>query len=155
MWVQKLSLLAVVKLNRPDRRNAWGGRMAVEYRWALHHADTDPSVRVAVLTGEGADFCVGAHLQTLEEIDAYLRRCKEAPLGDIGLFRRELATSRLPWPLRRGLWWFAQNASGPLDRQDGPPSARARRRSMGTDQPQSTDHHRRATPPGPSGGRSR
>ena len=32
--------VAVVTLNRPDRRNAWNGRMAVEYRWALYHADT-------------------------------------------------------------------------------------------------------------------
>ena len=75
--------VAVVKLNRPDRRNAWGGRMAVEYRWALHHADTNPSVRVVVLTGEGTDFCVGAHLRTLEGIDrsqgSYAREASELP----------------------------------------------------------------------------
>jgi enoyl-CoA hydratase/carnithine racemase len=75
--------VAVVKLNRPERRNAWGGRMSVEYRWALHHADTDPSARVVVLTGEGADFCVGAHLQTLEDIDrsqgSYEREALELP----------------------------------------------------------------------------
>ena len=47
--------VAVVTLNRPERRNAWGGRMSVEYRWALHHAETDPSARVVVLTGAGAD----------------------------------------------------------------------------------------------------
>jgi enoyl-CoA hydratase/carnithine racemase len=61
--------VALIQLNRPDRRNAWGGRMAVEYRWALHLADTDPSVRVVVLTGAGRDFCVGAHRGTLEDID--------------------------------------------------------------------------------------
>ncbi|MDQ1506807.1 MAG: Enoyl-CoA hydratase/isomerase, partial [Actinomycetota bacterium] len=34
--------VALVTLNRPDRRNAWSGAMATEYRWALHHAHTDP-----------------------------------------------------------------------------------------------------------------
>jgi len=75
--------VAVVRLDRPDRRNAWGGRMSVEYRWALYHADTDPSVRVIVLTGQGADFCVGADLRTLEDIDrsqgSYEREALELP----------------------------------------------------------------------------
>ncbi|MDG4668084.1 enoyl-CoA hydratase-related protein [Mycobacterium sp. 236(2023)] len=52
--------VACVVLNRPDRRNAWSGRMAVEYRWALHHAHTRDDVRVVVLSGAGGDFCVGA-----------------------------------------------------------------------------------------------
>lgn len=61
--------VAVVTIDRPDRRNAWGGREAVEYRWALHHAHTDPDVRVVVLTGAGADFCVGADTRALDTID--------------------------------------------------------------------------------------
>jgi enoyl-CoA hydratase/carnithine racemase len=61
--------VALITLNQPQRRNAWGGRMSVEYRWALHLAHTDPEVRVAVLTGAGDDFCVGAHRATLEDID--------------------------------------------------------------------------------------
>ena len=34
--------VALVMLNQPDRGNVWSGPMAVEYRWALHRADTDP-----------------------------------------------------------------------------------------------------------------
>ena len=60
--------VAVVTLNRPERRNAWNGRMAVEYRWALHHAHTRPDVRVVVLTGSGGDFCVGADSRALDTI---------------------------------------------------------------------------------------
>ncbi|WP_019876045.1 enoyl-CoA hydratase-related protein [Sporichthya polymorpha] len=60
--------VATVTLNRPERRNAWSGRMAVEYRWALHHADTHPAVRVVVLTGAGGDFCAGAHSESLNKI---------------------------------------------------------------------------------------
>jgi enoyl-CoA hydratase/carnithine racemase len=61
--------VATVTLNMPERRNAWSGRMAVEYRWALHHADLDPDVRVVVLTGAGRDFCAGAHAEALNRIN--------------------------------------------------------------------------------------
>jgi enoyl-CoA hydratase/carnithine racemase len=75
--------VALVTLNRPDRRNAWSGRMSVDYRWALHHAETDPGVHVVVLTGQGPDFCVGAHRGTLEDIDrsrgSYQRETMELP----------------------------------------------------------------------------
>ena len=59
--------VAVLTLNRPDIRNAWAGRTALEYRWALHHCHVDPAVRVVVLTGE-RDFCVGADHSALDDI---------------------------------------------------------------------------------------
>ena len=59
--------VARLTLSRPDIRNAWAGRTAVEYRWALHHCHTDPQVRVVVLSGE-QDFCVGADQGLLGEI---------------------------------------------------------------------------------------
>lgn len=61
--------VALVTLNRPERGNAWSGPMSVEYRWALHHADTDPGVRVLVLTGAGRSFCVGADTAALDAIE--------------------------------------------------------------------------------------
>lgn len=60
--------VATVTLNRPERRNAWGGRTAVEWRWALHHADVDPDTRVVVLTAAGEHFCVGADSRRLDSI---------------------------------------------------------------------------------------
>jgi enoyl-CoA hydratase/carnithine racemase len=78
--------LAVVTLNRPDRRNAWSGPMAVEYRWALHHAHTDAGVRVVVLTGAGEHFCVGADAGALSRI-----------ADDGGGFQRE-SSELPPWP---------------------------------------------------------
>jgi enoyl-CoA hydratase/carnithine racemase len=62
--------VALVTLNNPTRRNAWGGRMSVEYRWALYHAHTDDSVRVVVVTGIGDDFCVGADTSELSTIES-------------------------------------------------------------------------------------
>jgi len=61
--------VAHVVLDHPERRNAWGGTMAVEYRWALHHADNDPDVRVVVLSGAGDHFCVGADQKLLSDIE--------------------------------------------------------------------------------------
>lgn len=58
--------VALVTLNRPDRNNAWTGRMHAEYRWCLAEADRDPAVRVVVVTGAGRAFCVGADSSALE-----------------------------------------------------------------------------------------
>jgi enoyl-CoA hydratase/carnithine racemase len=57
--------VATVWLHRPERRNAWTGRMHTEYRWVCKHLEDDPAVRVIVLTGSGDSFCVGADTQAL------------------------------------------------------------------------------------------
>jgi enoyl-CoA hydratase/carnithine racemase len=54
--------IATVTLNRPAARNGYTVRMADELAAAFDEADRDPAVRVAVLTGAGEDFCVGADL---------------------------------------------------------------------------------------------
>lgn len=54
--------IATVTLNRPDARNGYTVRMADELADAFDRADRDDDVRVAVLTGAGKDFCVGADL---------------------------------------------------------------------------------------------
>lgn len=58
--------IGVIKLNRPDRMNAWTGRMHTEYRWLLSSLEANPDVRVIVVTGNGRGFCVGADNQALE-----------------------------------------------------------------------------------------
>jgi len=57
--------VAVITLNRPERLNAWTGRMHTEYRWALDAAQHDMAVRVVVVTGAGRGFCAGADAQAL------------------------------------------------------------------------------------------
>ena len=59
--------VATVTLNRPNRLNAWTGRMHAEYRWCLAQAEDDPEVRVIVVTGAGRGFCAGADAQALTQ----------------------------------------------------------------------------------------
>lgn len=52
--------IATITLSRPDARNAVNERMAQELRDACERIRQDDEVRVAVITGEGAAFCIGA-----------------------------------------------------------------------------------------------
>ena len=58
--------VATVTLHRPERLNAWTGRMHAEYRSLLGRAAGDPGVRVIVVTGAGRGFCAGADARALE-----------------------------------------------------------------------------------------
>jgi enoyl-CoA hydratase/carnithine racemase len=58
--------VATVVLSRPERLNAWTGRMHAEYRWVLARAEADDSVRAIVVTGDGRGFCAGADSAALE-----------------------------------------------------------------------------------------
>ncbi|MCP5183460.1 MAG: enoyl-CoA hydratase/isomerase family protein [Pseudomonadales bacterium] len=57
--------IATVTLCRPQRSNAWTGRMHTEYRWLMARADGDDAVRAIVVTGEGRAFCVGGDADAL------------------------------------------------------------------------------------------
>ncbi len=58
--------VALMTLDRPDRLNAWTGRMHTELRWAMAEAERDDAVRVVVITGAGRGFCAGADTAALE-----------------------------------------------------------------------------------------
>jgi hypothetical protein len=48
----------------------------------------------------------------LQEMEAIVRRHKEAPVKTLRSYNRAVAVSRIPWPLRRIFWWAALNMSG-------------------------------------------
>src|ERR1700687_2872448 len=60
--------VATFTLNRPERRNAWTAPMEDGYFDVLAAADTDPAVRVGVLTGAGTSFCPGMDMGRLAEV---------------------------------------------------------------------------------------
>jgi enoyl-CoA hydratase/carnithine racemase len=55
--------VATVTLNRPHRRNAISVRMLQLLAEHFAEADTDPSVRVVLLTGAGKGFCAGLDIK--------------------------------------------------------------------------------------------
>ena len=56
--------IATITLNRPDKMNAFTGRMMHEIIAALDITDTDDNVKVVVFTGAGRAFCAGADLSS-------------------------------------------------------------------------------------------
>jgi methylglutaconyl-CoA hydratase len=60
--------VALITLNRPDKRNALNDALVEGLKEALRRADDDRGVRAILLTGAGADFCSGADLSALQKI---------------------------------------------------------------------------------------
>jgi len=63
--MEKADGVGTIWLNRPQRLNAWTGRMHTEYRWCLKQLDEDAEVGVIVITGTGRGFCVGGDAEAL------------------------------------------------------------------------------------------
>ncbi len=60
--------VAVITMNRPDRLNAFTGRMLAEIRHALAAAEQDAAVVGIVLTGAGRGFCAGMDMGSLDNL---------------------------------------------------------------------------------------
>ncbi|MEJ7576308.1 MAG: enoyl-CoA hydratase-related protein [Pyrinomonadaceae bacterium] len=60
--------IALVTLNRPEKRNALNEGVIAELKAALLEADANENLRAVLLTGAGSDFCSGADLAALRKI---------------------------------------------------------------------------------------
>ncbi|KGA09964.1 MAG: hypothetical protein GM46_6295, partial [actinobacterium acAcidi] len=56
--------IATITLNRPDKLNAFTGRMMHEIISALDITDADDDVKVVIFTGAGRAYCAGADLSS-------------------------------------------------------------------------------------------
>jgi enoyl-CoA hydratase/carnithine racemase len=56
--------IATITLNRPDKMNAFTGRMMHEIISALDLSDADDNVKAVIFTGSGRAFCAGADLSS-------------------------------------------------------------------------------------------
>jgi len=65
--------IATMKLNRPEKLNAFGGPMREEILDALANIAADEGIRVLVVTGEGRGFSAGGDIHHLK----YLRENKD------------------------------------------------------------------------------
>lgn len=60
--------IADLCLNRPEKSNAMNDAMWQEIRQAFDWIDITPQARVAILSGEGKNFCAGIDLAMLGSI---------------------------------------------------------------------------------------
>lgn len=74
LTLQVDSHIARVALNRPDKANAMSLVMWAELEQCFKWLDAEPSVRVIVLTGEGANFCSGLDISVFADlVDATIK----------------------------------------------------------------------------------
>lgn len=60
--------VALLTLNRPERRNGWTPQLEARFFAVLEQVDRDPAVRVVVVTGAGKTFCPGVDTGRLDTI---------------------------------------------------------------------------------------
>jgi len=63
--IERRGHVLIVTMNRPEARNALSGPMMAVMRQAWDQTDSDPDIRVCVLTGAGGAFCAGADLKAM------------------------------------------------------------------------------------------
>lgn len=80
--------MAVVTIDRPERRNAVDAATAAALVDAFERFDRDPELAVAVLTGAGGVFCAGADLKALAE--GRPMRVEDTGPGPMGPTRMQL-----------------------------------------------------------------
>ncbi len=64
----------IIELQRPESLNALNGALAQALKSELQEAAGDPSVRVAVITGQGSAFSAGADLDLLDYPNDYVNK---------------------------------------------------------------------------------
>ena len=74
--------VAMVTLNRPEKRNALSSEMLIELESTLLVLDKDPEVDVLILTGAGSAFCAGLDMNELSHGGENMRTSD--PDGQIG-----------------------------------------------------------------------
>lgn len=60
--------IGTITLNRPDKLNAFAGRMRQELVAVVRELAADPDVRVLVITGAGRAFCAGADIEYMRHL---------------------------------------------------------------------------------------
>jgi enoyl-CoA hydratase/carnithine racemase len=65
---KKKGHIVTITLNRPERLNALGKEVTDEIVDACKRVDSDPEVRVAILTGSGRAFCAGNDVREMHEV---------------------------------------------------------------------------------------
>lgn len=63
--------IAIIKLNRPEKRNAFHPNMVNQISDAIAKISADKRTKALIITGEGSSFCAGADLEYLSSMQNY------------------------------------------------------------------------------------
>jgi enoyl-CoA hydratase/carnithine racemase len=85
--------VSVLTINRPQRRNALSEDTVLALKKHLRENETNPAVRVTVITGSSPGFCAGSDLKELATMDLRGMCVHEA---DTGRFCRSISQMRKP-----------------------------------------------------------
>jgi len=66
LLTEQIGHTLVVTMNRPEVKNALSGEMLRGMEAAWDRVNTDPEIRVCILTGAGGAFCAGADLKAMD-----------------------------------------------------------------------------------------
>jgi enoyl-CoA hydratase/carnithine racemase len=83
--------VGVIRLNRPERRNALSTEFRAEIAKAVTELDDDPGIRCIVMTGDEKAFAAGADLAELAEV-----RPMQEVFDRLGAVKRALEASNTP-----------------------------------------------------------
>ena len=88
--IEQRGNIAILALNRPDKRNAINDAMRGDLNLALDWADRSPDVAAVIVTGRGKGFCAGGDI-------AAMRERLSAPAGRVGIngWQRQRRTHHL------------------------------------------------------------
>jgi enoyl-CoA hydratase/carnithine racemase len=89
--------VATIRLNRPDKLNAYTLEMGSAVVEAFARARDDDAVRAVILTGEGRGFCAGVDLDALKAFQSETGTPKGPRLGEED-FVRKLPLELLEYP---------------------------------------------------------
>jgi enoyl-CoA hydratase len=78
--------ILVVKINRPEHRNAIDRDTADELHDIFVNFDEDNNQKVAILMGNGGNFCAGADLKAINNGNMHKIEGERGPLGPTRLF---------------------------------------------------------------------
>jgi methylglutaconyl-CoA hydratase len=73
LLIEEKKQICRIRLNRPEVRNALNPKMISELRQVFEIVGRTPTIRVVMLTGEGAGFCSGADLNWMQASAAMTR----------------------------------------------------------------------------------
>ena len=106
--------VAVITMNRPERRNAFSPAMVSALGAVLVQVETDEAVGCVVLTGAGGAFCAGGDVKSMAASPA-----DRGDGADQSLDARAAACTQIPPPCRPSRHWpyrsFQQPPGSQLD----------------------------------------